>query len=59
MLAVGAFLVHPEVGVRMDNPAFRDSEKLLCRDIEKSEASEIEMSAEIVCFYGGGIGAAD
>ena len=51
--------MHPEVGVRMDDPAFRDIEKLLGRDVEKSEASEIEMSAEIICFYGGGIGAAD
>ena len=47
--------MHPEVGVRVDDPAFRDSEKILGRDVEKSEASEIKMCAEIVCFYGGGI----
>ena len=43
LLTVGAFLVHPEVGVRVDDPAFRDIEKLLGRDVEKSEVSEIKM----------------
>ena len=58
-MPVGAVLVHPEVGMWMNDFAFGDLEKLRRRDVEKSKVGEVWMLAEVVLFDRSGLGAAD